>query len=223
MGEAKRRKLAGTYPTQISDQTFSAAEREQIAAVARSLDVIIPEPGGLCLYRALAGQAALRVLGVTAQLAVGGMIYRAGPNPLRDHFAFAGPDGGIAFHEGALLGHVWLDASGVLIDFSPGDWVAVVSRTPDAGNAAQEPVQWTAPPPPFFWGPRTNFQPSPGLLVPPQPGQAWYFGRTADAAAAQAWAQKAIDNMLSNAFMVSAIKEIATGRRVSPANEGSAS
>jgi hypothetical protein len=46
-------------------------------------------PGGLCVFRALCGQGALKVLGSETRFGVGGMFFRAGPHPSLDVATFA--------------------------------------------------------------------------------------------------------------------------------------
>jgi hypothetical protein len=46
---------------------------------------------GLCFFRNVTGMITLWRLGIAAKLALGGMIYRAGPDEYRDVMAFCGP------------------------------------------------------------------------------------------------------------------------------------
>jgi hypothetical protein len=97
-GEAKRRKLAGTYPTQqpqitvaVIDDTMKATIAEIVRSVAAFDVETVSMMGGACLFRALAGLQALHALGwLDVRLTIGGVLFRAGPHPVRDTVGYAG-------------------------------------------------------------------------------------------------------------------------------------
>jgi hypothetical protein len=211
MGEAKRRKEAGTYPARRR-QSLSPGARQDIAGIVRGRTLVIAGPaggiGGTCLFRALSGSLVLKTLGIEANLVAGGVLYRAGPDPARDFFIFGTPDGGGAFLPGGgLLGHVWLEAGDDLIDFSAGDWRRTVDSTPGLSGADLPPIGWTHPPPEFFWAPRAKF--APGELPPPPPGRAWYVGWSGDAVTAVAAVRRAQHSMLADAALQPFFKQFA--------------
>ena len=122
--------------------------KHDISRVVRSIEWV-GSPGGKCLFRALTGLIALKMLGIPADIALGGLIYRAGP----DHVVrFCGPDGLGTVGEHCLLAHYYLISGDELVDFSVGDW--------------KENAQW----PDFFWADCSQFMPGKTLE------QAWYTG-----------------------------------------------
>jgi hypothetical protein len=152
--------------------------KTDIAKVVRSIDWTITGwggPGGLCFFRAFSGLLTLQKLGIAAKPTLGGMVYRAGPDPRRDVVAFCG-EGNIGRRKGLnLLAHWFVVSSDDIIDFSVGDWKENPKLLPDDG-AELGPVQWTAPSlPEFFWAPFEQFQPSPSAFTPDL-GRAWYTG-----------------------------------------------
>jgi hypothetical protein len=94
----------------------------------------------------------LEKLGIASVPAVGGLLYRVGPDPERDVVAFAGPDGRGHVIGGSFHGHCWLSAGDDLVDFSASDW-----RRKNAGGIRRggPPVRWVVNPPPFIWRPAT--------------------------------------------------------------------
>jgi hypothetical protein len=172
MGEAKRRKLAGNYPTQ--QRQLSATERAAIIPIIRSVEIRSPVSGGFCWFRALLGATGLQALGIRSiSIHVGGLLYRAGPDPLRDTIGFASPDGCGHLLGDAFLGHVWLKHGTDLIDFSAGDWGALF-RDPASALIADTdlpPVVWEHEPPAAFWepeeGPRLRDPTAPNTAPPP--------------------------------------------------------
>src|SRR5262245_46348702 len=99
-----------------------------IAKTVRSIDwtVVRDDPypfrNGLCFFRNVTGMVTLWKLGIAATLALGGMIYRAGPDEYRDVMAFCGPGNAGTKLPGGLLGHYFIISGDDIVDFSPGDW-----------------------------------------------------------------------------------------------------
>jgi hypothetical protein len=122
--------------------------KADIAAVVRS--VVFP-PGGMCWYRALVGLYAWQTLKIPAEICGGGMIYRTGPDPIRDALAFYGPGNYGCFQLGGFTGHAWLRSGSDLIDFSVGDWREPVKHLEEVGPQ-MEPLIWAVPRPPAFFG-----------------------------------------------------------------------
>ena len=83
--------------------------RRDIAQTVRDAELDIDAPGGLCLYRAIIGRKFLKSLGIAGDLCLGGMVYRAGPDPERDVVWFCGPGNVGQMIDGKLIGHYWLD------------------------------------------------------------------------------------------------------------------
>jgi hypothetical protein len=175
MGEAKRRKLLA--------QRYSTPEhRADIARVVRSVD--LETGGGVCVFRAVMGQRVLAWLGIRSTVVMGAMLYRAGPDEIRDTLAFCGPGNGPAMTDDGMGAHCWLHAGEDLIDFSVGDWQQQSEagyfqegNPLDAAPSGEQlgPIQWTVPRLPEFW-----WQPHASLTEPwhpigtPELGAAWY-------------------------------------------------
>jgi len=189
MGEAKRRKLAGTYPAQSPTRTVPEDLRADVAAAVNSVVLLDP---GKCWTRAILGERALLSLKIPAKIAIGSLIFRAGPDDGRDVVYFSGPNnrgyvqgaGGsideyIAEHRDIFLnpnvdflGHAWIKSGGDLIDFSAGDWQPTWDcvATFDGRGA----VEWQATPPEFYWQDWTSLTAQWRCDGLPAIGEAWY-------------------------------------------------
>jgi hypothetical protein len=127
--------------------------KTDIAKVVRSL--ALNAQGGQCFFRAVIGFTTLQMLGFRqARPCLGGMVYRAGPDEVRDVMAFCGPNNQGCMYEGRFLGHYWIADRNDFIDFSVGDWRenARMSESEWHQNIEQQlhgyslgAVQWTAP------------------------------------------------------------------------------
>jgi hypothetical protein len=121
--------------------------KRDIAKVVRSVDLADDgsDKGG-CFFRAMVGWVALMLLGIAAKPALGGMVYRAGPDEYSDVVAFCG-EGNVGRQlpdsDAGLLGHFFLVSGNNLVDFSVRDWKEQ-SRTPyeyvPPGSAKLAPV-----------------------------------------------------------------------------------
>jgi len=115
--------------------------------------------------------------GIPATLTLGGMVYRAGPDPHRDVVAFCGPGNVGQFVSGqGILGHYWIESGSDVIDFSVGDWRG--DMTPDLSLEPDDqlgPIQWAVDPPDFLWLARVDLGPTPGQYAP-ELGKAYYTG-----------------------------------------------
>jgi hypothetical protein len=203
MGEAKRRKLAGTYPEQTkpddlvgelrrsyanrTERTIGAGDinegdmligarsaipqdiKADISRVVCAIEFRGIEGGGDCYLRAAIGYKVLRNLGFQPQVGLGGVLFRAGPDPLRDVIAFCGPGNRGQMHQGVFLGHVWLRLDGEAIDFSCGDWPRLY--TPHKTDALG-PVQWQCRPPSLIWAWEDAFDWKPDGT--PELGKIWF-------------------------------------------------
>jgi hypothetical protein len=165
----------------------SRQQKDRFAAIIRSTNIYTPIPGGNCLWRTLSGQAALLAIGIKTQIAAGGMLYRAGHDPVLDTVGFAGLDFcGTVLPNGRLLGHFWLvtEQEGTLIDFSPGDWQEIVASIAevDVFSPHERPIEWVVSPSEYYWAPLKDFKRSPGDGQAPKLGHAWYTGWSSQSA-----------------------------------------
>ncbi len=108
--------------------------------------------GGDCVLPAGIGYVTLGLLGFRPQVYVGGMLFRAGRDPLRDTLTFCGPGNAGQMIDDHFIGHVWLELDGELLDFSCGDWGHLDPRG-ELRIAGRDlpPIQWQVLPPTFVW------------------------------------------------------------------------
>ena len=154
--------------------------RRDIAHTVRDVEFDTHAPGGLCFYRAIIGKQLLRLLGITADLCLGGVVYRAGPDPERDVVSFCGPGNVGQMIDGKLFGHYWLEHGHDIIDFSAGNWrgdmtpeLAIHLDPDDPSDVG--PIQWDVEPPEYFWLPSKEARPIRGEPAPPL-GRPYYTG-----------------------------------------------
>ncbi len=141
--------------------------KDEIAALVRSVPRAFPLGTGDCLDRSVTGAAVLTALGLPAKLKLGALLYRVGPDPVRDCFIICAPDRhSVEFRNDFCVGHFYLLSGPDLIDFSVGDFHA------DAAVMAPS-MQWSIVPPDFFWDDAAHFARDPGQEVP-EIGGAWY-------------------------------------------------
>ena len=128
MGEAKRRKLAGTYPQPTATSISLPGDLQRdIAQSVRSVELRLLDEGtmqrivgGLCAPRAIVGARLLQLLKLPAKIMLGGMIYRVGPDPVRDTVPFCGPDNqAVNITVNSFLGHYWV------MEWTPPDGICV--------------------------------------------------------------------------------------------------
>ena len=62
--------------------------------------------GQACYIRSAIGYRVLTMLGFEPEARLGGLLFRAGPDPRRDVIAFCGKENYGHMHEGQFLGHV---------------------------------------------------------------------------------------------------------------------
>ncbi len=182
MGEAKRRRLAGDYPKGRAIVIPDDIKRD-IAKAVRCIEWVSPDIGGRCLQRAYTGLTVLTMLKIPVRFALGGMIYRCGPDKYRDVVAFCGNGNvGTVFEGKHFLGHYWLMSGNDIVDFNVGDWRQNSDTLPDVrlpGMPELGEAQWTAPPlPDFHWADRSEFTPTTART--PDLGRAWYTGFRGD-------------------------------------------
>jgi hypothetical protein len=167
----------------LDDPDFQAG----IGRLVRSLEFAGLPDGGHCIFRAIAGKAMFALLDIDATYAIGSMVYRVGPDPLRDVLAFCGPhNSGCMGQDGKALFHVWLKVGGWFADFSVGDWHSDSRSCGEYDfsmdgvplgklNAALGPIQWTIPKPPeFWWKRRAEAEAAWRPDATPELGEAWY-------------------------------------------------
>ena len=146
--------------------------KDDIAAVVRA--VSYTTGGGTCMFRAFTGGMALQAAGIEADRVVGGMLYRVGPDPMRDVVAFYSPGNFGCIRDGRFLGHSWLRVGDDLVDFSVGDWrkeneLLGTAHRRRAGRAAT----WTIEPPDYFWAPWADFMPPVPAVIAGKIGKIW--------------------------------------------------
>ncbi len=167
--------------------------RRDIASVVQSVNVIIGLPGGDCIYRAATGHLVLTHLNIPCAIALGGMVFRAGPDPMRDIVAFCGPGNVGTYFDGHFVGHYYICSGPDIIDFSAADWRRIAEQPgsePDIpGLSKLDSIVWEVEPPPFFWGPRAELFADHARMAEaggtPELGCAWYTGFDGDNANAQ--------------------------------------
>lgn len=152
--------------------------------------------GGVCWYTNCAGMKTLQLIGLPAKLETGSLVYRCGPDSIRDVIAFAGPGNvGRFSKDGWFLGHIWVQSDQDLIDFSVGSWqeetsktcgIAMDDRMPD-GTPIDLPV-WSAPPlPEFLWINRAEAKAKWRFNETPEIGEYWYGPMDGAPATFKAW------------------------------------
>jgi hypothetical protein len=143
--------------------------KADIARVVRSINSSARSAASL--LGAVIGFITLGPLGFKPQFCVGGMLYRAGPDRLRDTVPFRGPGNAGRLIDGQFVGHVWLRLDDELVD-----WPHLDPRgeLPVAGIELP-PVRWQAPPPTFVWATRDLFDWQPH--GEPPIGEMWYGPR----------------------------------------------
>jgi hypothetical protein len=170
MGEARRRATV-----RANQPVLSNADREAIAAAVRT--PVLVNGGGNCLVRNYLGLMFLSELGVAAELIKGSMLFRAGPDPLRDVVAFCGAgNAGHGSASGEFLGHVWLRVGDDLVDFTPGDWrreAELIEATGATGDNFGA-IQWRAEPEPYHWASYADTTASWRSTGEPKVGGVWY-------------------------------------------------
>ena len=184
--EAKARKAGGGAPPTLPTWSGPVPDgiKRDIAKVVRSIEyqyVADPFPGGgKCAWQNLTGQVVLWKLNIAAKIALGGLVYRVGPDEQRDVVAFCGA-GNVGMKNAiGLGGHYFLVSGDNIVDFSVGDWRKISIHAPEyerlTGQTPLDPVQWTVEPPEFFWAERnTLMQPQDGTFTP-ELGRVWYTG-----------------------------------------------
>jgi hypothetical protein len=182
VGEAKRKRqaaaeAAATLATRLTDDI-----KRDIVEVVRSTTLIVPN-GGTCKFRADVGAVVLILLKVPCFLRYGSMLYRAGPDEIRDCLSFCGRGNRAMFSGNDLggtgfLGHFWLRVGDDLVDFSLGDWVRecehMVEVEEQTTGKSLGPVQWTAPVPDYLWRPYSELTTPWRSDSTPELGEYWY-------------------------------------------------
>jgi hypothetical protein len=173
---------------EIDAPGYSAANdpefQKGVAEIVRHID-FGDGIGGLCLFRALAGYAAIASCDLKPVLHIGSLLCRVGPDPMRDVVAFCGPgNAGYESAEGFKAYHAWVELDDMIADFSVGDWrginPSVVERImglPDVGA-----IQWDISLPRHWWRPRSELIGAWQAAGTPALGEAWYGPYDSDAA-----------------------------------------
>ena len=109
---------APTCPASAKDSSAPLAPvKADIARLVRSIK-FTGTIGDDCALRAGIGFVALGLLGFKPRFCLGGMLYRAGPDAMRDTMAFCGPGNAGQMIDDHFGGHVWLGLDDGLVDFS---------------------------------------------------------------------------------------------------------
>jgi hypothetical protein len=161
--ERRNRKARERVQRPNYDPANDPKVHQGIANIVRSIDLERPGGvvrGGKCLFRTLVALEAMRHCDIEGRLELGSMLYRVGPEPMRDVVAFCGPGNAGGTFYGQEAFHVWVAVGNSIADFSVSDWPAlsaadiVFPGVPDIG-----PIQWTIPQPrpgAFWWKPRSE-------------------------------------------------------------------
>ena len=175
VAEAKiRRRGVGTPLDEIDKGAMMIGARSAIpddikADIARVVCAIwFPLIAGqACYIRSAIGYRVLTMLGFEPEGKIGGLLFRAGPDPRRDVVAFCGKENHGSMHQGQFLGHIWLSLDGETIDFTGCEWKHMSAPADGLG-----PVQWRCAPPALVWAPEEAF----GWASEGEPdiGQVWY-------------------------------------------------
>ena len=136
MGEAKRRR-----ELQERTRPMPGDLRDDIANAARAV-TMVPTEGGYCVAINQLGYVVLRSCGLEPVMAMGSLIYRVGLDPVRDVVCFSGPGGAGCMHGSTLLGHLWLEMDGDIIDFSSGDWKMTTTALCAYGPEPKLPLRY---------------------------------------------------------------------------------
>jgi hypothetical protein len=149
MGEARQRKLE----RQAAREAAGGVDVERAAAAMRQVVGAVTDFNGAdCLLYAHVGAELLRSLGLDARAVAGSAVWRVGDGD-SDVISHAREINGMQFSQAgeapAAMFHAWIEAPGLVIDFST--WTlrekAAQLDTADGGSTT---VDWC---PPFLWGP----------------------------------------------------------------------
>jgi hypothetical protein len=181
-----RSALPDNHHTDVAVELSDDIKRD-IAKVVRSIEFELQHDAagatGMCFWRCMTGWTTLLALGIPAKPALGGMVYRAGPDERCDVVAYCGPGNVGRLTPQGLLAHYFIVSGDNIVDFSVGDWkehslTGLEIVLP--GTESLPPVCWTAPPlPEFFWTDRRELTPDRSTLSP-ELGRAWYTGFVAE-------------------------------------------
>jgi hypothetical protein len=220
MGEAKRRKRAGTYPKEhrgkhgkyrnstgremwLSTKSWLPADikthiGQYIIYQNDKIDYAKPDPGidldKMLNGTACLGLALLRWLGLEPTVKLGGIMYRAGPDPERDTFILCGPGNVGRMIGDHFLGQIRFELKDEIIDFTCCEWhrwseyqqkkqqkqqrtqVLVDPNNAGRGGLAKGLAfrrnRWRHEPPSLIWSKAEAFTWQPTGV--PEPDEVWY-------------------------------------------------
>jgi hypothetical protein len=117
--------------------------KHDIAKVVRSIDwqLFNGEAGGICYWRAMSGWVTMRTLDIPATYALGGMIYRAGPDERADVVPFCGEGNVGRRGSRGILAHYFIVSGDNIVDFSVGDWRSTVDNVPEVEVPGLAPLR----------------------------------------------------------------------------------
>jgi len=161
MGEAKRRKLAGTYPDtskpRVKELSISYPGRwltdqfgYEPVGIALAQNIMfgnVPNNQGDCMQRGYHAWRLLKDLGIDVQWVYGSMVAKVGTGQL-DSIVFGTEDQYVMQTDDGWLGHTWLrGADGSLADFTVGRWPEITAEH----VPGLPPIQWRMQIPDHWW------------------------------------------------------------------------
>jgi hypothetical protein len=186
MGEAKRRRGAKTdNGGRISHADIEQAEQmmgdffKGVATLTSAFS--FPDNssiGGECVRRTLIAYQATRASGIDAEIGVGGLLVRIGPDPMRDMVAFCNINNAGGMRPTGMAGfHCWLRCGDWIFDPNVGDWKrldpvateAAVGMPTTLGDA-----QWAIDLPRYWLKCACEVEAPWELRGTPELGRAWY-------------------------------------------------
>jgi len=154
-----------------------------IAAIVRQFEFRVKdrELVGSCFWRAILADAVFKSCHLNSRLVAGGMLYRAGYDPMRDTLRFCLPKNNLGgYLNDHLVGHIWNEIDGEIADFSCGDWVAeaITQAQTDLFGHKLGFVEWEseAIPDEFLWQPARPLKSAWKTHGEPKLGRIWYTG-----------------------------------------------
>lgn len=153
MGEAKRKRMAleaGNFNQQSDPEIEQIDVAKVCAAVHQVVSAITDYHGADCLLYAHVGAELLRSLGLDAKLVAGSAIWRVGAGD-SDVVSHAYEVNGVQYSQvegsNAALFHSWIEAPGLIIDFSTST-LRNKAQQLDAADGGFTKVDWC---PDFIW------------------------------------------------------------------------
>jgi hypothetical protein len=188
MGEAKRRRASGDYPTISLAVPVDLKDDIAIAIGAVSLT----QMGGSCIPYVQVASEVLKRLGFCPRIEYGAALYRVGANERRDTIAYCAQNNmGCMVPDYGFVGHAWLRLGADLLDFTAWARMAeagylALGATADDPFAAPEaraianaerdlgPPEFASPPPAYLWRRAAPLMASWRSSGSPEIGEFWF-------------------------------------------------